>query len=411
MDGRACRLYNLIRRNTLESCMAPAIYQTITASMTAPEKHIYRYTTELIQFPGWKIVAGYAKENPIYHYLLKLKKHSVLPYKKIYSKLVLKDLKSHYTEARLVQQLEKAGIGRPSTFSNLIAKIQERKYVLKTNIEGQTLTCIDFQLIGDELGEIEISRTFGVEKNKLVIQPIGIIVLEFLIKHFNALFIYEYTKNMENNLDIISKGKKVWHSLCDGCYKEIKTLSGKIHKTHREMIQIDEYHVYMIAKYGPVIKCEKDGQTSWKKVKKGIDPEKIRTKEYGLADIVETGKMFLGRSLGTFKNQEVILKKGKYGLFIHWNEKNYSIRFLKKAEQYIKLEDVLDILLGKKSGNPNVLKIVTENLSIRKGKYGPYIFYKTDTMKKPRFMKLKELDWKKLSTAAILTWVRKEYGI
>ena len=411
VDARARRLYQLILRNTLESCMAPAQYMSISATITAPQKHLYRYTSEQISFPGWKIVGGYEKENPIYHFLLKLKKRSILSYKKIYSKLVLKDLKTHYTEARLVQQLEKAGIGRPSTFSNLISKIQDRAYVTKTNIAGKTLTCLDFQLIDDELEEIETSRTFGAEKNKLVIQPIGIIVLEFLIKHFDSLFVYEYTKQMEDNLDIISKGQKIWHSLCAACYTEIENLSKKIKSSHRETIPIDEHHTYMIAKYGPVIKCDKDGETTWKKIKKGIDLEKLRRGEYALKDIVEVGKGFGGRSLGAFKNKEVILKKGKYGLYIHWNEKNYSVSFLKKGEAYIQLEDVLDILLGKKSANPNVLKIITEDVSIRKGRYGPYIFYKTNSMKKPRFMKLKDLDWKTLSPASILTWIRNEYGI
>jgi len=411
IDSRAKRLYQLILRNTLESCMSLAQYLTISATITAPQKHLYRYTAEQVAFPGWKIVGGYEKENAIYHFLLKIKKQSILSYKKIYSKLVLKDLKTHYTEARLVQQLEKAGIGRPSTFSNLIAKIQDRQYVMKTNISGKTLTCLDFQLIENELEEIEISRTFGAEKNKLVIQPIGIIVLEFLIKNFNSLFIYEYTKKMEDDLDFISKGQKIWHSLCETCYTEIKNLSNKIQSAHRETISIDEYHTYMIAKYGPVIKCEKEGVTTWKKIKKGIELEKLRKGEYKLEDIVEKGTSFGGRSLGSFKNQEVILKKGKYGLYINWNGKNYSVSFLKKGESYVQLEDVLDILLGKKSGNPKVLKIITEHISVRKGKYGPYIFYKTDSMKKPRFMKLKDIDWDTLSTASILTWIRNEYGI
>ena len=55
--------------------------------------------------------------------------------------------------------------------------------------------------------------------------------------------------------------------------------------------------------------------------------------------------------------------------------------------------------------------MVTDDISIRKGKYGPYIFYKTEKMKKPRFLKLKKLQWKSLSNAAILTWIRDEYNI
>ena len=65
----------------------------------------------------------------------------------------------------------------------------------------------------DELDEIEDEREFGNEKKKLVIQPLGVLVLEFLLKHFDRLFDYEYTKNMESDLDIISKGNKIWYNL------------------------------------------------------------------------------------------------------------------------------------------------------------------------------------------------------
>ena len=410
IDSRGKRLYNLIRRNTLESCMSEAEYNSITATITAPGSNLYKYTAELVKFPGWKIVAGYEKTNPIYTFLKKLKKTTV-EYRKIYSKLTLKDLKTRYTEARLIQQLEKLGIGRPSTFSSIISKIQERNYVSKGNVEGKTRSCIDYQLIGENLDEIEISRTFGAEKNKLCIQPIGIIVIEFLIKHFDSLFMYGYTKDMEDSLDSVAKGNKTRKSVCEECYSEIEKLSGQIKKSNRELIRIDENHVYVIAKYGPVIKCEKEGVTTWKKIKQSVSLEDIREKRLKIEDIVETGKTFTGNNLGAFKDNDVILKKGKFGLYVNWNKKNYSVNFLKKTQKTIMLEDVIDILSGKKSTNPNVLKIVTDDISIRKGKYGPYIFYKNGNMKKPRFLKLKNLIWNNLSSAAILTWIKNEYNI
>jgi DNA topoisomerase-1 len=410
IDSRGKRLYALIRRNTLESCMSEAEYYSITASISAPEKNIYRHTAELVKFPGWKIVNGYEKTNTIYSFLGKMKKQ-VVNYNKIYAKLTLKDLKTRYTEARLVQQLEKLGIGRPSTFSSIISKIQERKYVLKGNIEGKTHSCIDYQLIGTDLDEIEISRTFGAEKNKLCIQPIGIIVMEFLCKHFDALFMYDYTKNMEDDLDDVAKGNKTRKAVCHNCFTEINNLSSKIQKANRELIRIDDNHVYVIAKYGPVIKCDIDDITTWKKIKSGITLDDIRNKKLTIEDIVDVEKSFSGRNLGSFKNHDVVLKKGKFGLFVNWNSKNYSVGFLKKKESSIALEDIIDILSGKKSSNPNVLKIITDEITIRKGKFGPYIFYKTQTMKKPRFLKLKKFEWKTLPAAAILTWIKTEYNI
>ena len=66
-------MYLLIRRNTLESCMAPATYKGITAIISSPVKEIeYRFPTEQVIFPGWKIVDGYEKINNDYANILKI---------------------------------------------------------------------------------------------------------------------------------------------------------------------------------------------------------------------------------------------------------------------------------------------------------------------------------------------------
>ena len=76
--------------------MTAATYNSITAKITSPEKHSYKYSSEEVIFPGWKIVAGYDKENKEYKYLLSLKEGKILEYKEIYSKVTLKDLKKLY---------------------------------------------------------------------------------------------------------------------------------------------------------------------------------------------------------------------------------------------------------------------------------------------------------------------------
>ena len=128
-------------------------------------------------------------------------------------------MKSHYTEARLVQLLEQKGIGRPSTFSSLIDKIQERKYVNRENITGKKLEIIDYNLEyvdgkgGEVIKEEKGEKEFGNEKNKLVISQTGIFVIEFLIKYFDSLLSYDYTKCMEDELDVIAKGNKKYYDL------------------------------------------------------------------------------------------------------------------------------------------------------------------------------------------------------
>ena len=386
ITAKEAKLYYLIWRNTVESCMAPAKYLSITAKITAPEKHLYKHGEEQVVFPGWKAVAGYEETNDIYHKLLKIKKNLVVEYEEIISKVTLKDLKKNYTEARLVQMLEKKGIGRPSTFSSLVSKIQDRNYVKKQNVEGKKIKCVDFKLVGDELEENESERVFGNEKNKLVITPTGIMVYEFLEKHFDDLFNYDYTKNMEDDLDKISKGEKIWHTLCDECNKQIKTLAKEIQGQEKLTIKIDEKHTYMIGKYGPVIAYKEDDKLKFKSVKKDIDIEKLKRGEYKLKDIVQT--TYKKNVLGRYKNEEVVLKNGKYGLYVTVGGKNTSIK-TDKQEEEITLEDVIPFLSAPRQSNSSILKQLNENISIRKGKYGPYVFYKTDKMKKPRFINMK----------------------
>ena len=400
ITAREVKLYNLIWRNTVESCMSAAKYYSITSKITAPENHTYKYSSEQVIFPGWKIVGGYDENNKEYTYLLSIETDTILDYKQIYSKVTLKDLKKNYTEAKLVQMLEKKGIGRPSTFSSLISKIQDRGYVKKQNVEGKKVSCVDFKLVGEELDEIETTRIFGNEKNKLIIQPVGIMVYEFLGKHFDNLFNYDYTKNMEDDLDKISKGEKIWHQLCDECNIQIKSSASEI-KESRETYKIDEHHIYMIGRYGPVIKYEKDGKTSFKNVKKNLDMEKLKNGGYTLKEVIDTAKKSGGKKcLGEFKGNEVYIMTGKFGNYINCNGKNSSISHIKKDMNDITLTDVLDVLNGKKTQNSNVLKVITEEISVRKGKYGPYVFYKTNKMKKPKFISMKgvkienvTLDW------------------
>ena len=442
--SKEIKMYLLIHRNTLESCMAPATYKGITAIVSSPVKEIeYRFSTEQVIFPGWKIVDGYDKLNNDYAYLQTLKSETKIDYKKITSKVTMKNIKSHYTEARLVQLLEQHGIGRPSTFSSLIDKIQERGYVKKDNVKGVTINCVDFELEGEELSEIETTREFGNEKNKLVLQPLGMLVLEFLLKHFDSLFDYTYTKNMEDTLDLIAKGEKIWNELCQECLTQIEDLSAKIlpktKNSDEELvgeIRIDNEHTYMIAKYGPVIKCTiKDTASrkdiiSFKKLKPDIkiDINKLKNGEYKLSELVCENKL-TGKMLGVYKDHEVILKNGKYGLYVEWGELKKSIKMesikLGKNEDEITLDDILSLLennTDNKSGlsqsssgliQSSIVRVINDSLSIRSGKFGDYIFYKKSTMKQPKFLKLAgfEGNYKDGDLSVLKKWMKENYGV
>jgi DNA topoisomerase-1 len=420
MDSKEKKMYKLIWTNTLESCMTAASFYSITANITAPENCKYSYTTDIIDFPGWKIVENkFSRDNKDYHYLQTIKKDSPIEYKKICSKVTIKGSKMHYTEAKLVQLLEEKGIGRPSTFSSIVDKIQERGYVKKEDIMGKEVICRDFELEDGEICEIENKREFGNEKSKLVIQPLGIIVIEFLEKYFNKLFNYDYTSLMESALDKIAKGELIWFEVCATCNKEVDELIEMVRDETKFEFQIDDNNTFLIGKYGPVIKCveAKDGkqEISFKPIKKNVDVSKLHNGELELDEIVETTKSQNKQyNLGIYEGKQVILRKGKFGLYASWGEKSKTLKELgNRPIENITFEEVKEIL----EKGSNMIREINPSLSIRKGPKGDYLFYKNSKMRKPTFHDIKcfttetKHDYKICDITILKSWITEKYNI
>ena len=417
------KLYKLIWTNSLESMMAPAKYLQLVVNINAPCEATYKYCAEENVFPGWKAVNG-VEEDKYYTYLKNIKEDTI-SYKKITCKQTLKELKSHYSEAHLVQLLEQKGIGRPSTFSSLIEKIQDRNYVTKQNIDGKKIEIIDYTLIDNAIVQEQGTKEFGNEKNKLVITQTGIFVIEFLIKYFNGLFNYDYTKSMEDELDNIAQGTKKYYELCHECYGlindliktnnlTINTINGS-DKLEKIQIIIDSKHTYLIGKNGPTIKYTKeDGSLGFYGVKKDINLDKLKAGEYKLDELIES-KEENNKLLGNFQEQPVYLKKGKYGYFLECGELRKSLNTVKinVPIKELKIEDAYSILTDRISESNSLVRRISNDLAIRKGKYGDYIFYKTETMKKPQFFKLNEFndDYTNCSLEFLKSWIKEKYGL
>jgi DNA topoisomerase-1 len=447
--SREQKLYKLIWTNAVESCMSHATGVTITAHLTAPKGNEYKYTTELIEFPGWKAVDGYDKENPNYNYLQNIKKNCTIPYNKIKATVTMNELKSHYTEAGLIKLLEEKGIGRPSTFSSLIEKIQKRGYVEKGDVVGKKVKCTDFELLPDELLEMPTEREFGNERNKLVVQPLGVIVMEFIIQHFEPLFEYNFTKKMEDDLDKVAKGDMLYTETCRFCLDNVKQLTTalKDKNIQKDTVTIDESHVYMVGSKGPVIKhttLDEAGKKKieYKSVKKDIDVAKLKRGEYELGDVVdEKGNIDMGGiKLGIYEGEQIILKRGKYGLYFVWGEQKKSLSGVfpkSKNPSTIMYHDIVKIIETSRCGDVNcsggsaggdggtsetignkiaikgMVRVLTDEISIRNGKYGDYIFYKTSLMKNPTFLKIKGFteDYKVCPVANIIEWIHRTYKL
>jgi DNA topoisomerase-1 len=440
-SAKAQKLYSLIWTRTIESCMASAQYNTITAKINLEPPHKsqgeFSYKTEQVTFAGWQIVKTKLPEAKEYQYFLVMKKTDkgllVIP-KKIDSKFNLINLKPHYTEARLVQLLEEKGIGRPSTFASLIDKLLEREYVKKQNIEGQKIEGEDFLLNIDQktIQTIPIKREFGNENNKLVIQPLGIIVIEFLLKHFESFFNYEYTREMEHALDLIACNKLTLTELCNTCYKTLLSITKDLKNETKFSLKIDDIHTLIIGKYGPVIKRQqkKDKDVTFIPVKKDLDITHAHLLK--LEDMIDPITKVNGL-IGKFKGEDLYIKKGKYGLYAQWTkdgkQETQNLKELEgKTVEQVEYLDVLRILEKDTTLDPErpvgFIRELSSTLSIRTGKFGDYIFYKKPRVKTPQFFKLKEfvsdstisgsnksLDARKCDKAVLLNWIKLTYNV
>ena len=421
LDAKAVKLYKIIWTRSLESCMSPCIIYYINAEISAYSNLSFKHKSEEIFFHGWKIVTASNKnkteQNKIYNYLLSFNQKNKVEYNKITSTVIVSNKKLHLTEAMLVHLLEEKGIGRPSTYSSLVDKIQERGYVKKENVVGEIINCSEFILEGDELTQTDQSREFGAEKNKLVIQPLGILVIEYLINKFDLLFNYDYTKNMEEELDVVSNGEKEYYRVCSLCYENLCSLTTMIPK-EKYNIKIDDNHFYMIGKYGPVIKQESDNIIKFLPVKKDIDLKKLEAGLYSLSDLLQDTASENNILLGKYDGTDLYLKNGKYGIYAQWGDNKIALKELNKTPfNKITLIDVLKYLEKDNTLNPNkqvgLVRTISPNISIRNGQYGDYIFYKTNKMKKPQFFKLNDFkeDYKKCNNTILKEWLKVKYSI
>ena len=357
-----------------------------------PEFYTFLHTCHKPNFYGWKVVQGLTieqRDHGAMEYLLNMRNLSEVSCNKIETKVVFSSSKllSHYTEARLIQSLEEKEIGRPSTFSTIIEKIKEREYVKKQNIQGESMECIEHVVSFPEkkISQIMAQREFGNEKNKLCITSLGKSVCSFLISHFPRIFSYEYTNRMEAELDDIAcptlesspdpleKLKRV----CDACFREIGENIHKYNSEHKEKKENSE-----------------------KIIIKNNDDDTINTSNLPLLN-AKCGECVIG----TYCGFEIVLKNGRFGNYVVWGKDGIHRKSIEKTHLQSKdlssisldeivrfIENDLDnvVVTAASAGGEGILRIINDNVSIRSGKYGNYIFYKTTHMKKPKFISLKD---------------------
>jgi DNA topoisomerase-1 len=447
-NSKLTKLYGLIWRNTVESCMSAATYNLTDVFVSAPLKSQYKYSIEVPVFLGWKrleihdskeIVKEQAENSALVLYLKSIESAgNPVSWSLIKSIMHLDvQLPSHYTEASLIKKLEDMGIGRPSTFSSIVETIQDRGYVKKSNVSGLTILCDEFEIRPNhETSGTVLERTFGQETNKLVVQPTGLLVSEFLQTHFEDCFSYGYTKTMEDELDIITSltgevAMDTWHEICRRCHDEIiERLKPLVKQTKQTFALADSAeYVLQFNTYGPSLKRSlEDGTAEYCKVRTDaeIDLDKARRGEYLFSELVLREE---DNKLGMYKGHPIQLKKGKYGYYVEWNEKTYSVKsalvqfddavelIVKKEKESHKLseEDATKMFLPVSNNitNKSAIRILRTDLSIRKGKYGEYVYHKNSKMDNPKFYPLNAIKdkWKQMTDIELITWISNTHHV
>jgi DNA topoisomerase I len=179
LDKNQFKLYQLIWQRTLASQMAGAVLDTVIVDILAGQKNefLFRANGQTVKFKGYlEIYPEVVSENE----LPELKIKDELDLIKLEKNQHFTQAPARYSDASLVKEMEKNGIGRPSTYAPTISTIIDRNYVNRD------------------------------DKKKLFPTDIAFIVVDLLVEHFPQVIDYKFTAQMENNLDQISLGKKEW---------------------------------------------------------------------------------------------------------------------------------------------------------------------------------------------------------
>ena len=287
-----------------------------------------------------------------------------------------------YTEASLIKKLDEYGIGRPSTYSNMVSIVQDRNYVIKKDIEGKQIPITILELCAEDsrIKETKTHTKIGGEKQKLVSTDIGNIVNSFMIEHFSNIIDYKFTSNLEEKLDKIAKGKLTWYIFLKDMYDAFK--GNSIIVTNKPILEKNKHKRVLgkypntsndilcyIGQYGPVVSTiDKDGTKRFASIK-----------EISLSDITHNQAIELLKypcKIGIYKEHEIVLKNGKYGEYITYKGKNYNTG----QEKDINLEKAIEILKNhttdKKKSDSNIIKKINKDIIVKSGPYGAYISYK-----------------------------------
>lgn len=199
LDKDEFKLYNLIYIRTLASLMSDALIDKTNITFDNND-YKFKTTGQIVKFDGYlKIYNNYEEVSDKTLPDFSNYKSNVIVSKKIEKEQHFTNPPSRYTEASLIKELEKLGIGRPSTYATIIDILKKRLYI-------------------------------EVNEKKFIPTKTGIQITDKLQEFFSDIINVEYTKDMESDLDKIADGEEVWYELLKRFYNDFDPLLNKAFK-------------------------------------------------------------------------------------------------------------------------------------------------------------------------------------
>ena len=387
------KLYNLIWKRTIASQMADASVMNTTVKIDC-DKRPERFTAQAVTilFDGFlKLYMESSDDSPAQE------NETVLPEISAGEKLAASAINAsckftqppyRYSEASLVKKLEELEIGRPSTYSPTITTLTSRRgYIVKGDKEGQKFQVTNLSLKGSAISSSTKVETVGAEKGKLLPMDIGIIVSDYLKANFPGIMDYDFTANVEKDLDKIANGELAWNSVISSFYypfhKKVEDSinDGQYNRISREIGTAPDGEL-LVARFG------RFGAY----VQKG-DPEKKQFATLGKGQLIETItleealKLFeLPRNLGQIDGVDVIVTKGKFGPYLKFGDKNIALpRGVNPMK--VNLEECRDIISQaseKVAANAVMAEFKDGEIQVINGRFGPYIKSNGNNYKIPK---------------------------
>ena len=413
------RLYELIWKRTAASQMADAEIEKTTIEISAPllspqmggspdtntflpqlgeaRRGLFIANGEVVKFDGFLKVYRESTDDETDGgestlQLPVMKKNDVLIRQEITASERFSQGPVRYNEASLVHKLEELGIGRPSTYAPTISTIQQREYVQKGDKKGFERQFTVDTLKGQKITTKTKKEMAGSEKGRLLPTDIGIVVNDFLIKHFPDIMDYGFTARVEQDFDKIAEGKTDWNKMMTKFYDHFEPTVEKVikarseHKAGERQLGIDPKTgkpVFVkIGRFGPVVQ-----------IGAADDKEKPRFAQLPTDKSMETvtledalSQFQLPRTVGQFEAQDVVIGVGRFGPYIMHDKKFVS---LPKGidPMAITLNEAVGLIQEKRQQEEKRhLKTFAEDpkLEVLNGRYGPYIAYDGKNYRLPK---------------------------